>query len=52
MCCSCLVLVWTLDISGCVTKGLRSNLVQKCLERCNVAIGVDERKSATSAKQC
>ena len=39
-------LVWTPDPSGHVRKGLGNNLAQKCLERWNAAVGVDEGKNA------
>ena len=45
------VLVWTLDISGCARKRLGNNLAWKCLECCNVAVGVDEGKNTTPANQ-
>ena len=44
-------LVWTPDPSGHVRKNLGNNFAQKCLERWNAAIGVDEGKNATSANR-
>ena len=38
--------VWTPDTLGRARKGLGNNLAQKCLERWNAAVGVDEGKNA------
>jgi len=35
-----------------VRKGLGKNLAQKCLERWNAAVSVDEGMNITSASQC
>ena len=40
------IIVWTPDPSGRVRKCLGNNHAQKCLERWNAGVGVDEGKKA------